>query len=366
MDDEMVRSEARSIQERAAKTVVHFNRCDLLGLGCMFRPLQQAPVSYAHTLATTSYEWKMLEGTVHAEVGPGCAGFAKVVGTGITWCKLKACPSLFFAMQTTFFVLAALLYAACAFLPSRQGFAISLGTALGWLLHGAALGADVIEPGALRIGFAVMLSAALWISVGAYWLENRNFSLDGLRVLVLPSAAVAVILPVVFPGTLVPLAGKSSLYSWHIAIAILAYSTLTIAAFHAVLMALQESKLHTRPTAAKRGWLAAAIDRLPALLTMEKLLFRLIAFGFALLTLTVLSGVVFSEQLFHTAFKWDHKTIFTMLSWGLFGLLLAGRYWRGWRGKTALSFTLSGFATLLLAYVGSRFVLEVVLHRGLA
>ena len=98
---------------------------------------------------------------------------------------------------------------------------------------------------------------------------------------------------------------------------------------------------------------------------MEKLLFRLIAFGFGLLTLTVLSGVVFSEELFGTAFQWNHKIVFTMLSWALFGLLLLGRYWRGWRGRTALSFTLSGFATLLLAYVGSRFVLEVVLHRGI-
>jgi ABC-type uncharacterized transport system permease subunit len=75
---------------------------------------------------------------------------------------------------------------------------------------------------------------------------------------------------------------------------------------------------------------------------------------------------VFSEQLFGTPFKWDHKTVFTMLSWGLFGLLLAGRVWRGWRGKTALRFTLTGFATLLLAYVGSRFVLEVILHRSFA
>jgi ABC-type uncharacterized transport system permease subunit len=269
-------------------------------------------------------------------------------------------------MQTTFFVMAAVLYAACAFLPSRQRTAISVGTALGWLLHGAALWADVIVPGSVRVGFAVMLSATLWVSVAAYWLENRNFPLDGLRVLVLPCAALAVLLPAIFPGSVVPLAGKSILFPWHIAIAMLAYSTLTIAAFHAVLMALQESKLHTRSGAAKTGWLAAAIDRLPALLTMEKLLFRLIAFGFGLLTLTVLSGVVFSEELFGTAFKWDHKTIFTMLSWVLFGLLLLGRYWRGWRGRTALSFTLSGFATLLLAYVGSRFVLEVVLHRGLA
>ena len=269
-------------------------------------------------------------------------------------------------MLTYFFVLAALLYATCAFLPSRQHVAISAGTAIGWLLHGGALWADMVAPGSLRIGFAVMLSATLWISVAAYWLENRNLSLDGLRVLVLPSAALAVVLPVLFPGSVVELQNKSSLFPWHVAVAILSYSTLTIAAFHAVLMALQESRLHTHPNNAQSGWLGLAIDRLPALLTMERLLFRLIGFGFVLLTLTVLSGVVFSEQLFGIAIKWDHKTIFTMLSWALFGALLAGRVWRGWRGKTALRFTLTGFATLLLAYVGSRFVMEVVLHRGLA
>ena len=269
-------------------------------------------------------------------------------------------------METIFFVLAALFYASCALLPSERRVAIAVGTAIGWLMHGGALWVDVLAPGSLRLGFAVMLSAALWVSVGAYWLENRNFSLDGLRILMLPCAAVAVLLPAVFPGSVVPLDSKSTLFPWHVAIAILAYSTLTIAAFHAVLMALQESQLHTRGADMRSGWFSAAIDRLPALLTMEKLLFRLITLGFVLLSLTVLSGIVFSEQLFGKAFRWDHKTVFTLLSWILFGVLLAGRHWRGWRGKTALSFTLSGFATLLLAYVGSRFVLEVLLHRGLA
>lgn len=270
-------------------------------------------------------------------------------------------------MQITIFLLSALMYGVCAVLPARRQQAIALGVALGWLLHAAALAMDVLHPSSLRLGFAVMLSATLWISVAVYWLESRNFPLDGLRTLVLPCAAVAVLLPAVFPGSLVSLEGKSILFSLHIAISLLAYSTLTIAAFHAVLMALQESKLHTRlPTRPQGGWLSTALDRLPALLTMEKLLFRLIGLGFVLLTLTVLSGVVFSEQLFGQPVKWNHKTIFTMLSWCLFGLLLLGRRWRGWRGKTALSFTLSGFATLLLAYVGSRFVLEVVLHRGVA
>jgi ABC-type uncharacterized transport system permease subunit len=264
----------------------------------------------------------------------------------------------------TIFVLAALLYAISALLPAQQRLAISVGTGVAWLLHGIALTLDMVGAESLRVGFAMMLSATLWISVAAYWIENRNLSLDGLRILVLPCAAIGVLLPLLFPGSVLPLAGRSAWFPWHVAIAILAYSTLTIAAFHAVLMALQESRLHAHP--GERGWLSVAVDRLPALLTMEKLLFRLIAFGFGLLTLTVLSGIFFSEQLFGTAFKWDHKTAFTMLSWVLFGVLLAGRAWRGWRGKTALRFTLTGFATLLLAYVGTRFVLEVVLHRGLA
>lgn len=268
-------------------------------------------------------------------------------------------------MQTSFFIAAAVLYAICAFLPVRHHIVIASGTALAWLLHGAALWSDVIiAPETLRLGFAIMLSAAFWVSVAAYWLENRNFALDGLRILVLPAAVLAVILPIVFPGSVVPLEGKSHLFAWHIAVSMLAYGTLTVAAFHAVLMTIQESRLHLSTGSRSQGWLAAVIDRLPALLTMEKLLFRMIGFGFVLLTLTVLSGIVFSEELFDQAFQWNHKTVFTMLSWVLFGLLLAGRRWQGWRGKTALSLTLSGFATLLLAYVGSRFVLEVVLHRG--
>ena len=266
-------------------------------------------------------------------------------------------------MQTTFFIAAALLYVVCGFLPSRQTRVIATLAPLAWLMHGATLWFDVMAPGTLRIGFAVMLSAALWVSVGAYWIENRNVLLDGLRRMVMPCAAVAAILPAVFPGSLILLEGKSVMFGWHIAIAILAYSTLTIAAFHAVLMALQESRLHTGIE--RSGFLDRALDQLPALLTMEQLLFRLIAFGFVLLSLTVLSGIVFSEQLFGQALRWDHKSVFTLLSWVLFAVLLAGRHWRGWRGKTALTFTLAGFATLLLAYVGSRFVLEVVLHKAL-
>jgi ABC-type uncharacterized transport system permease subunit len=267
-------------------------------------------------------------------------------------------------MQTTLFIAAAILYAVCALLPARRGRVVSGVTVLSWVLHGAALWPDMLGNGSLRVGFAFMLSAALWISVAAWWIENRNFAVDGMRRMVMPCAAVSSLLPPLFPGSLISLSAQSQspAFGWHVAVAIMAYSTLTIAAFHAVLMALQETRLHTRN--AKKGWLGAAIDQLPALLTMEKLLFRMIGIGFALLSLTVLSGVVFSEQLFGRALRWDHKNLFALLSWLLFAALLAGRRWRGWRGKTALRFTLAGFATLALAYVGSRFVFEVVLHRG--
>ena len=270
-------------------------------------------------------------------------------------------------MQVFVIPAAVALYLICALLPEQRRSAVVVGTAVAWGLHGVALALMAIEPNFLRMGFALMLSAALWLSVAAYWLENRQRAVDGLRRLVLPSAAAVAALPLAFPGSLIPLADKTPLFSWHIVLSTLAYGALTIAAFQAVLMAMQESRLHALTAAAvHRGWLLGAIDRLPPLLTMERLLFRMITIGFILLTLTMLSGIFFSEQVFGKPFRFEHKTVFTLLSWLLFGVLLTGRQWRGWRGKTALSFVLTGFATLLLAYVGSRFVLEVVLHRSLA
>ena len=102
---------------------------------------------------------------------------------------------------------------------------------------------------------------------------------------------------------------------------------------------------------------------LPPLLAMESLLFRLIHIAFFLLSLTLASGILFSETLFGKPLSFNHKTLFAIISWLIFAALLVGRHMRGWRGRTALRWTLAGFAALLLAYVGSRFVLEVILGR---
>ena len=103
---------------------------------------------------------------------------------------------------------------------------------------------------------------------------------------------------------------------------------------------------------------------LPQVLALERPLVRMIAAAFVFLTLTLVTGIAFSETLFGRALRFDHKTVFALLSWLTFGLLLAGRWRYGWRGRTALRWTLTGFVMLLLAYVGSRFVLEVLLGRG--
>ena len=97
---------------------------------------------------------------------------------------------------------------------------------------------------------------------------------------------------------------------------------------------------------------------------MESVLFRVIWAGFVLLTLTLLSGVVFSEELFGRPAQLTHKTVFGVLSWIIFAALLAGRHIYGWRGRVAVRWTLAGFLTLVLAYLGSKFVVEVLLGRA--
>jgi ABC-type uncharacterized transport system permease subunit len=90
----------------------------------------------------------------------------------------------------------------------------------------------------------------------------------------------------------------------------------------------------------------------------------MIGVAFVFLTLTLITGIAFSEEIFGRALRFDHKTVFAVASWLIFAALLAGRWRYGWRGRTAVRWTLSGFVTLLLAYVGSRFVLEVLLGRS--
>ena len=227
--------------------------------------------------------------------------------------------------------------------------------AIALVIHAVLLNQSIFSSG-LNLGLSNALSAIFWLTVLIYWLTDAKHRLHSLQAFVLPPAAVAVLIQYGFPESHVLPYAQEPLFKAHLVIAMLAYSLFTFAALHALLMATAERNLHQKTSLLK-------LPDFPPIIAMETLLFRVIAIGFVLLTFTLISGMLFSEQIFHQAMKFNHKNIFTILSWLIFGSLLLGRQINGWRGKTAIGWTLAGFVLLLLAYVGSKFVLEVILHR---
>jgi len=224
-------------------------------------------------------------------------------------------------------------------------------------LHGLTLSQELFGEDGMRFGFSLALSLMLWLALLLYWIESFYTRMEGLQMLGLPLATVCVLLPAIFPGQRLLFNVDSFTFRAHFLIAMLAYSLFTLAALHALLMAVAEKRLHS-------GRMSPLMASLPPLMTMEALLFRLIHVAFLLLTLTVISGVFFSESLFGKPLPFDHKTVFAIIAWFIFAALLLGRHLRGWRGRLALRWTLAGFIALMLAYVGSRFVIEVILGRA--
>ena len=234
----------------------------------------------------------------------------------------------------------------------------SLLVPLALVLHAMLLYRRVLSPEGLDLGVANAISLLVWLTVLIYWLASLAFnSLASILGLMAPVALVAVGLQALIPTKHIVTYGGDPLFALHFVIAMLAYSLFIVATVHALVMLAEEKWLH-------RGVLPPFLRSLPPLLEMEALLFRILLAAFVLLTLTVVSGVFFSEQLFGKRFTVTHKTVFAIISWFIFGGLLAGHHFRGWRGRTAVHWTLAGFTALLLAYVGSKVVLELILKRG--
>jgi ABC-type uncharacterized transport system permease subunit len=227
---------------------------------------------------------------------------------------------------------------------------------LGIMLHGVALfDAMFIEEG-WNIGFSHTTSLIGWLTLLSYVVLGNDSRLTRLAALYLaPLAIVAALLPTLLPSERVVLYGGWA-FRLHIGVAIAGYALFTVAALHALLMLFLEKRLQS-------GTLNSFDDQLPPLLKVEKLLFRLLFAAFILLTFTLISGVFFSEAVYGKAFQVSYKTVFAAMSWLIFGGLLFGHVRSGWRGKTAVRWTLIGFVMLLLAYVGSKFVLEFILKR---
>jgi ABC-type uncharacterized transport system permease subunit len=208
----------------------------------------------------------------------------------------------------------------------------------------------------IRLGFATSISAVAALTVLTYAAASWRYHLGGVQGFVMAFAALSVLAEAVSPMPHPAAHSALPVFKLHLAMAFAAYSLFTIAALHAGLIALAQKHLH-------KAVPPALVSGLPPLLTLEKLLFRMIQAGFLLLTLTLVSGVFFSEEIFGKAVTLNHKTVFGIASWLIFGALLLGRRIYGWRGRTAIYWTLSGFASLMLAYVGVKFVLEVLLGR---
>ncbi len=242
-----------------------------------------------------------------------------------------------------------------AALPMQPWERAAIAAAL--LIQGIGLYDGLFSAGVMRFSFSFALSLMLWLAVLIYWLESFRTRMDGLQPMVLPLAAACALLPAVFPQLRVVAHADAWGFKLHFLAAMLAYSLFTLSALHAVFMGFAERKLHQRA-------LTKSLASLPPLLSMEAVLFRMIIIAFALLTLALGSGVLFSEEIFGKAMSLDHKTLFAFASWGIFAALLIGRHAYGWRGRIALRWTLAGFMVLLLAYIGSSFVVEVILRRS--
>ncbi len=249
---------------------------------------------------------------------------------------------------------AASAYLLSALLAPKRGAKAALPAAIvAWLLHGLALAWSLLGD-VPRFGFAPALSMTAWLVALLYGIESQLVPQLRTRWTMSAFAAGAVVLALLFPGN--PLHPGASLWlPLHWAFGIASYGLFGVAVAHGWFMRRAEGDIR----------MAHESDSGVPLLMLERLTFRFVSAGFVLLTATLAIALLFSEQLYGASAvrRWDHKTVFSILSWLTFAVLLLGRARFGWRGRVAVRMLYLGAGLLLLSYVGSRFVLEVVLGR---
>jgi ABC-type uncharacterized transport system permease subunit len=223
-------------------------------------------------------------------------------------------------------------------------------------VHAVVITRSIFTPDGLNLSFANALSLVGGLAVIVAWVSGLLRTLPGVATIVLAVAAVCALAPMggetahPFPYATAPWAAL------HIGVALVAYALFVVAAMQAVVLTGLEQRLRQR--------LPGKPDPdTPPLLTLERFLFRLVGLGFVLLTLTLGSGFLFSEYIFGKPMMFTHKNFFSVLGWATFAILLFGRWRYGWRGRRALKWILAGTLLLVLGYLGSKFVTEIVLGR---
>lgn len=243
-----------------------------------------------------------------------------------------------------------LLFTATKRKPSSRAFKFIVPIAIA--LHAWAASESVITEAGIQLGFFQITSVFLVVMNVILALSAIKKPLDKLFLFLLPcSGAALACAELIF--TTAPLSNTlgPGLLS-HILLSIVAYSLLTLATLQALLLNYQNNRL-------KSHHVKSILGVFPPLQTMESLLFDLVWAGFILLTLSIATGIVFIDDIF--AQNLSHKTVFSLVSWLLYAMLLGGRHILGWRGRAAIRWVILGFIMLMLAYFGSKFVIEVLL-----
>ena len=252
--------------------------------------------------------------------------------------------------------LAALGYLTAARLNDRSGDGLRLALLAGWTMQALAIVVDIAGLGSdsvvARFGFAPALSVTVWMVIGVYVVESSFVPLPGPHRVLALLGVVVVAIAWAFPGELRPQA-PSRWAPLHWVLGIASYGLFGAAVLHAAMLNRAERQLRRMP----RAGAPEASNGMP-LMRLERLTFRFVGVGFVLLSATIALGAWFAVP-----WRWDHKTVFSVLGWLVFAALLAGRRSFGWRGPAATRWVYAGAVLLLLAYVGSRFVFEVLLHR---
>jgi len=205
----------------------------------------------------------------------------------------------------------------------------------------------------LNFSLSSMIVLVSSILVAIYLLGTIAMPIKRLGILVFPLTAFSLVFSYLWNSDASYLTANGGAFTAHILIAILAYSLLTIASIQAVLYVYQERQIksHASP---------AMLSALPPLQTMETLLFRLLAIGFILLSLTLISGALFSQQIFGLPFEFKHHTVLALLGWAVFAGVLYTRFKNGIRGSKAAIWILSGFLLIQLGYFGTKIVTEAL------
>lgn len=259
------------------------------------------------------------------------------------------------SLITTFIYFAALAYLVNVLLfQKRQADTKVLGfIALALGFHALSVYDSVITPEGARLGFFKIASLFFFVINTLVLISSFKKPLHNIYLFLLPLTIIALAVNQSFDSEVTHIT-KGLL--GHILLSILAYSLLTIASFQALLLAYQNNKLKNKQL---HGGL---VSLMPPLQTMETLLFELIWAGFGFLTLAIITGAIFIDDIF--AQQLTHKTAFSLLSWLIYAVLLSGRHSLGWRGSAAIRWTLGGFAALMLAYFGSKLAIEIILGNG--